>query len=191
MPAEGASSIRVDASAAECLVFTYREGLLSPVAHDLMLRVTRFELAWDGATLTAQFDAGSLRVVQAMKRGKPSPGSLDREDEAEIEEEIASEVLHTRRHPKIGFRSTEVARHGDGFRVEGELTLHGVTHPVSAHVTRRGDRFVTEVRLDQRDYGIRPYAAMLGTLKVKPEVRVRLSVPAAAVPEDPLPTPGG
>ena len=29
-----------------------------------------------------------------------------------------------------------------------------------------------EARIDQRDFGIKPYSAMFGTLKVKPEVVV-------------------
>jgi hypothetical protein len=34
---------------------------------------------------------------------------------------------------------------------------------------------VAEFRIDQRDFGIKPYSAMLGTLKIKPEVVVRVS----------------
>jgi len=37
----------LDASTAECLVFTEKEGLLSGVAHDLKLRVERFRLRID------------------------------------------------------------------------------------------------------------------------------------------------
>jgi hypothetical protein len=34
------------------------------------------------------------------------------------------------------------------------------------------------VVLNQPEFGITPYRAMMGTLRIKPEVRVRISVPA-------------
>ena len=39
---------------------------------------------------------------------------------------------------------------------------------------------------NQPDYGIKPFTAMLGTLKVKPKLRVRVSVAAAELPDDPF-----
>ncbi len=38
--------------------------------------------------------------------------------------------------------------------------------------------WTAEVRLQQPDFGIRPYRAMLGTLRVQPDVLIRMSVPA-------------
>ena len=55
---------------AECLVFTYKAGLLAGVAHDLKLRAERFEIAIDDEGIRAQFDAASLRVVCAQAGGK-------------------------------------------------------------------------------------------------------------------------
>lgn len=37
------------------------------------------------------------------------------------------------------------------------------------------------VTLDQRDFGIKPFSAMLGTLKIKPTVVVRLVCAAEAL----------
>jgi len=45
---------------------------------------------------------------------------------------------------------------------------------------RDGDRYVASVPLRQEDFGIRPYSNFFGGLKVKPDVVVRLSMPAAA-----------
>jgi hypothetical protein len=101
--------IRVDASSAECLVLTEKEGLLSAVAHDLKMRVTQFELAWDGATLTARFEPNSLRVVDARKRGRENAEALGDDGKVKIEQSIVSDVLHAQRYPTIEFRSTEVA----------------------------------------------------------------------------------
>jgi hypothetical protein len=178
--------IRMDASSAECLVLTEKEGLLSAVAHDLKIRVTRFELAWDGATLTASFDPRSLRVVNALKSGREDAEALGDADKAKIEQSLVADVLDAKRYPKIEFRSSEVVAEGKGYRIKGDLTLHGVTRGISPKVSLRGDRWGAQISINQPDYGIKPFSAMLGTLKVKPKLRVRVSVPAAEIPDDPF-----
>ena len=55
--------------------------------------------------------------------------------------------------------------------------LNGITSLVAALIW-----MVTVVRLHQPDFGIKPYSALLGTLKIKPEVTVRCSVPRASLP---------
>jgi polyisoprenoid-binding protein YceI len=161
---------RFDAASAECLVFAFREGLLSAVGHDVCLRVTSFVVdVGDGDVITADFDAGSLRVE----------GQVNALDRRQIERNAANDVLDARRFPKIAFRSTKVTRDGARARIEGELTLHGATQPIALDAADDGQRWRAEVRLDQRRFGIRPYSAMLGTLKVKPEVVVRISLPRA------------
>jgi hypothetical protein len=174
----------LDASTAECLVFTHKEGLLSAVAHDLEIRVGSFELDVDDATLAvrARFDAASLRVVGAMHGGTLAANVLGDADKHKIEQHLAEDVLHVREHPSIVFASSSVTRDGDGFRIDGELTLHGATRPLSLVARPEGDRLVAEVSIHQPAYGIKPFTAMLGALKVKPDVTVRCSVPRASVP---------
>lgn len=170
---------RYDASSARCEILTFKEGLLSAVAHDLCLRVGHFSLELrDDESIVATFDPRSLRVEHAMKDGRPAPGTLSDKQKREIEGNIAKDVLHVRRHAEIAFRSSRVTGEGDERRVEGTLTLHGTERTIVAKAQRRDGRWSTEVELHQPDYGIRPYSAMLGTLKIRPAVRVRLSVPA-------------
>jgi hypothetical protein len=175
-------TVEVDAASAECLVFTEKEGLLSKVAHDLKIRVTEFSLAWDGTTLTARFDPRSLRVVDAMLKGRENPAALSDSDKKKIEKSIVADVLHARKHRSIEFESSEVVSEGKGYRIKGELTLHGVTRPISAKVNPSAGRWSTRLSINQPDYGIEPFSAMLGTLKVKPKLHVRLSVPDGALP---------
>ena len=172
-----------DASTAECLIFTYKEGLLSAVAHDLKLRVGRFRVEIDGASaVSASFDASSLRVVTAMRGSAESPATLSDKDRRDIEENTAKDVLETKRHKEIRFASTAVERAGDGYRVQGRLTIKGRERPISLQVQREGDRLVGEMTLHQPDFGVKPFSAMLGALRIKPDVRVRVSVPATAMP---------
>lgn len=169
-----------DATTAECLVFTFKEGMLSAVAHDLRIRVGRLSVTIDEAagSVSATFFADSLRVDCAMKAGREDHGALRPGHKREIEGNIVDDVLHARRHPEISFRSTRVEGEGDERRVHGTLSLHGVQRPLQATARRQGGRWVTEVELHQPDFGIKPYSAMLGTLRIRPAVRVRLSVPA-------------
>jgi hypothetical protein len=173
---------RFDATSAECLVLTFKEGLLSAVAHDLQIRVTRFSIDIDDATraITARFEAGSLKVRGAVHDGALHEGTLSDADKRKIEQNIADDVLAVRSHPEIRFSSSEVTPEGDGFRVRGELALHGRTRPIEVVAQKKGDRLVAEVPIHQPDFGIKPYSAMLGTLKIKPDVIVRCSVPATA-----------
>jgi polyisoprenoid-binding protein YceI len=158
---------RFEPPAADCRVFTYKEGLLSPVAHDLEIEVTRFHVEVDGA-VSARFDAASLRVVRSIG------GTLSARDRAEIERNIRDHVLHAARYPWIEFRSTEIADH----TVRGVLSLCGRERPLTVEARREGERTVVEATLHQPDFGIKPFTAMLGTLRIRADVRVRVSVPA-------------
>lgn len=160
---------RYDASTAEILVFTFKDGLLSAVAHDLKLKATRFTLTHAEGSAQLDLDASSLRVVTAMKIGVESPGTLPAMATGEIEKNIQTDVLNSKRFPSIQFVSTSVSDR----EVVGQLTLHGHTHEVRG--PRNGK--TVEFKVDQRQFGIKPYTAMLGTLKVKPEVVVRVTIP--------------
>ncbi len=166
---------------ATCHVFTEKEGLLSKVAHDLRIRVDSFEVSIEGEgderAVHATFDPRSLVVETALASGRDNPGALSASDFRKIEDTIRKEVLHTRKHPKIEFRSTRVEDDGDDLRVTGELTLHGRTRELRLRVRDAGEAWETEATLHQPDFGIAPYKAMLGTLKIKPDVRVKLRVP--------------
>ncbi len=169
---------------ATCEVLTFREGLLSAVAHDLLLRATAFRIAIDPAApaVSADFEAASLRVVTAMRDGRPLPDALRPADAREIEATIAREVLRASRFPGIRFVSTAASRTQAGYQVTGHLTLCGTTRAVALFARREAGRLSAEVPIQQPDYGIRPYRAMLGTLRVKPEVVVRVTIPAEELP---------
>jgi polyisoprenoid-binding protein YceI len=165
---------------AEALVFTFKDGLLSKIAHDLKVRITRFSLDLDpvAAKISAEFDPKSLQVVNAVHDGAEDPKALSDADKEKIASQIQKEVLETDAHPKVTFNSTQVTRRPDGgYNIKGDLTLHGTTRPISTETRVEGGKQVAEVQIDQPDFGVVPFKAMMGTLKVKPEVRVRVSIP--------------
>lgn len=157
----------------ELVVFTFKDGLLSRVAHDLKLTVQDPEVVRAGARLSVTVAVTSLRVSCAMKRGREDHRALSAKDRAEIERTIAAEVLHSDRHPLIRYEGEIV-----GQQIVGHLTLRGVTRSLTLPWQQQGSAMVGEVRIDQRDFGITPYRAMMGTLKLKPALTVAWRLPA-------------
>jgi polyisoprenoid-binding protein YceI len=164
---------------ASCEVLVFREGLLSAVGHDLLLRATAFEIAIDleRPAISVLVEASSLRVVSAMRDGRPLPGALGPADVRDIEATTAAKVLRAPRFPRIRFESAAVSRLGAGYQVQGSLALAGVTRPMAFPVRREGARLTAAVTVHQPDFGIRPYRTMMGALRVRPDVLVRASVP--------------
>jgi len=158
---------------AGCRVFTYKEGLLSAVAHDLAIDVARFSVEIDpvARTVAAELDATSLRVASALVDGKATD-SLSAHDRATIERAIADEVLETRRFPIIRF-----AGRADERAIDGTLDLHGVRRTLRVPFVTDGNFWVATATLHQPDFKIRPYRAFLGTLRVRAEVKVVVRIP--------------
>ncbi len=168
-----------DQENAQCFVYTQKEGLLSAAAHDLKIRVSRFAIQIDDASVRGSFDPSSLQVICATHHGIDAPTALSSRDRATIEENILGEVLHATAFPVIEFTSDAVVRTPDGSRIDGQLHLHGTTRPLSVFAKQSIE---CEVVLDQRDFGIKPYSAMLGSLRVQPHVRVVLKLVPPAKP---------
>jgi polyisoprenoid-binding protein YceI len=173
-----------DPTTAEVQVFTFKEGLLSAIAHDLQIKVTAFSVNVHGEgqspVVEARFDPTSLRVTTAMRDGAPAPSLLSDGDKRKIEGNIVDEVLLARRNPEIRFVGERLEKSGTGGTLHGKLHLGGRERALAVSLRQEGDRWIGEATLHQPDFGIKPYSAMLGTLKIKPDVRVRISLPRAA-----------
>jgi hypothetical protein len=110
-------------------------------------------------------------VVRALRHGRVEP--LSSADCREIEQKIVSEVLEPERFGDIEFHATRLGRS----EVSGHLRLHGRERQLSIAIRRDPGRYVAEVTLHQPDFAIVPYSGFLGSLRVRPDVRVRMSLP--------------
>jgi polyisoprenoid-binding protein YceI len=165
-------------------VHTTREGLGARVAHDLTLEAARWsaEVTLDADDITrssasATIDGPSLEVIEG--RGGAIP--LSDKDRADIRKNIAQKVLQLDRHPEITFRSTGVeAPSQDRLVVSGELTVAGTTRPARLELRREtgadSDHLSGRVTITQSQWGIKPFSAMLGALKVADNVDVEIDV---------------
>jgi hypothetical protein len=162
---------RADENNAEVLVFTFKEGLLSAMAHDLKIKVGHFSIELEGDALAATFDPKSLKVVTTRKDGKDAPGLLPNMLYAEIEKNAREDALNAKKFPVIRYAAALGKE-----EVAGQLTLCGQTREVRCKRSETPTHQVAEAWVDVRDFGMKPYSAMLGTLKVQPRVQVVVSV---------------
>jgi polyisoprenoid-binding protein YceI len=156
-------------------VHTRRGGAAAKAGHDLVIHVTRWEGTLEvgedaqptGATLSA--DATSLRV----REGSGGIQALGDEDKANIEQTIDDEVLKRR---DIVFRSTRVEPGAEGrLSMQGELSLAGQTKPIAFDLAIGDDGHVSATAvITQTRWGLKPYSALFGTLKVLDDVEVSL-----------------
>lgn len=102
------------------------------------------------------------------------PMGKDRDDAPKVEASMREHVLHPERYPTIAFRSRSVTPIEGGVRVAGDLTLVGTTRPVTVdmRVQASARRILAEGRfsIKQSDWGIEPYSAALGAIKVADRV---------------------
>jgi hypothetical protein len=156
-------------------VRTGRAGAAAKAGHDLVIEVTSWEatliLAEDRAESSIELsaDATSLRVIGGSGGIQP----LGDDDKRNIEQTIDDEVL---KRESISFRSTEMRpQDGGGIGVEGDLTILGRAGPTSFDLMVSDDgSLAATARFIQSDWGMKPYSALFGALKVADEVVVEL-----------------
>ncbi|MBI1766442.1 MAG: YceI family protein [Acidobacteria bacterium] len=165
-------------------VFVAKAGLLSGIAHDHNIGVKGFsgEINVPGAS----FDAGSVQL-EVQTESLTLLDNISEKDRAEITKNMRGAVLETAKFPKVVFRSTSLTgftpkENGASFTLNGDLTLHGITKrlalPVTVVQTGQTLRITGQYTLHQTDFGITPYSAALGTIKVKNDVVIKFNLVA-------------
>jgi hypothetical protein len=152
-------------------VKTTRDGVAGAAGHDLVLDVARWKAPIGVAEtlrISVHAKGNSLRVLSGSGGAKP----LTDADNAKIEKSINDKVL---RGQAISFRSDTVQITEDGGRVNvrGQLSLVGSTQAVSFPMSIRGDGSASaSASVTQSSFGIKPFTAMLGALKVGDKVEI-------------------
>jgi len=161
---------------AKLLIRTGRRGGAAKAGHDLEIEVTSWRATVEAGgepsetQLRLSADSRSLRVLN----GTGGMMALDDDDKDNIRQTIDDEVL---KGTAIEFRSTAVnAANGDSrLDVRGELELFGRRAPVSFELQLSDDgRLAGTATIAQSDWGIKPYSALFGALKVADEVQVQV-----------------
>ena len=162
-------------------VKTSRTGIGARAGHDLTIEAGRWTAIMHSEggppRLILEVDPRSLHVLDGAGGAKP----LHEKDRGEIEANLHRRVLESDRYPRIAFRAREwevLGEDGTGIRavVTGDLDLHGQQRPVTAEVQLLWGGSTTRVTatatVAQSQWGIKPYAAFLGALRVADQVRI-------------------
>jgi YceI-like domain len=158
-------------------VFTFKEGLMSAVAHDLRVQLRSFELTLDGTEVKGEFDLKSLFVEGPMVDGVLLAEQYDAGKRAEVAKAMHGEVLHTDKHPKAAFTgSATMGASGDGYHVAGQLQLAGNSQTLSFDVRNEHGTYRSEFELKPSRWGIAQYKALFGAIKLKDMLKVELAL---------------
>ncbi|CAA9521953.1 MAG: hypothetical protein AVDCRST_MAG67-3430 [uncultured Solirubrobacteraceae bacterium] len=149
-------------------VETGRSGAAAKAGHDLIIDVTSWEATLevgDSSSLSLSADSTSLRV----REGKGGMQALKDDDIDDIHKTIDKDVLKKK---DITFTSSSVETAGDGLKVSGDLEVGGKSKPISFDLSETGGTVTGNAAFKQSDWGIKPYSALFGALKVNDEVNV-------------------
>ena len=179
-----AARYKIDAAQSRFTVRAFAGGFLSAFAHDhnIAIRDIGGEADFtygtvEPASLRITIKADSLAVTDKIKES----------DREKIESTMRNEVLEVAKHPEITFKSNSVTatKTGDGqyqARISGDLTLHGVTRPLTISAQLEfGDKTLRAkgaFTLKQSSFEIKPVSVAGGTIKVKDELKFTFEIVA-------------
>jgi hypothetical protein len=159
-------------------IFTFKEGLLAAAAHDLRLRLDEFTCRLEGEALVVEVQLNSLYVDGPVRGGLVRPDEYDARQRADIERAARREVLRADRFPTATFDG-QASRAAGGYEVRGTLNLAGREGALSFSMKQDGAAYRGAFELQPSRWGIAPYRAMLGAIRVQDRVRIEVAVTAA------------
>jgi polyisoprenoid-binding protein YceI len=173
----------IDAGTSRFTVRAFASGLLSGLGHNPVVAIRGFngEAYWDPDAPTD----GYLRLV-ILAASLAVQNDVSDKDRREMERGMQNEILEIVRYPEIAFESTGISVLRDNgavqVRIDGKLTLHGITRPQSlaAQIAPIGDtlRASGEFALRQTDYHIKLASMAAGALKLKDELKFTFDIVA-------------
>ncbi len=161
----------IDPARSTVTVRVAKAGLFAAFGHNHVVRapIQQGEVNVARHSVVLAFASARLQVED--------PGVSPKERSEVQQTMLGPQVLDTARYPEIRFASTQAEPERNGWRVQGQLSLHGVTRPLAVEVTSAGaGAYRGRARLRQTDFGIQPVRIAGGTVKVKDEVTVEFNI---------------
>lgn len=162
----------IDTQRSKITIHVGKAGLFSAAAHE----------HWVNAPIAsgAIGETGAASVafkVQSAKLMLKSDPKVDAKTYEQIQRDMDEMTLETAKYPEIAFRSTHVEKVAEGkFKVDGALTLHGVSRPVSVNVRREGDSYTGHAVIKQTDFGIKPISLGGGLIRIKDSLDIDFQI---------------
>ena len=172
LPLASAQDRSIDTARSTITIHAGKSGLFSAAAHD--------------HTIDAPIASGTIResgamhiefTVEAAKMTVRADPKVDAKTQATIQADMEDMTFESKKFPQIAFRSSHIDKiPGDQWKVDGALTLHGVTKPVSLVVRQTAESYSTHTVIKQTDFGIKPISIGGGMIKVKNEVELDFQI---------------
>jgi len=162
----------IDTQRSAITIHVGKSGLLSAAAHEHTVNAP----ISSGVIVESGAPRIEFRVETAKMTVKPD-SRIDPKDQATIQTHMEELVLETKKFPEIAFRSSRVQKLADGqWKVDGNLSLHGVAKAISLTVKQTGESWTTHTVIRQTDFGITPISIAGGVIKVKNEVEIDFQI---------------
>lgn len=159
-------------------VHTFREGAFSALGHDLEFELATFELEEKDGSFRARLDLRTLEPRGALRNGMLDPGSLSRTELAQIRQSAHEVVLETTKYQEARVQG-RYELSGERASVHAELELRGRTLPLDFVAARDGGVLRARIELVPSRFGIKPYRAFLGALRLRDHVEVIVEITQA------------
>ncbi len=102
--------------------------------------------------------------------------SLSDKDRRDIDKNINEKVLETGKFPELKFAASSCSGSEPNFKAAGNLTIKGTSRPVDVDVNVNGSTVTAKTSISQKDFGIKPFSAMMGAIKLRDDVDFELTV---------------
>jgi hypothetical protein len=150
-------------------IFTYREGLLSRIAHDLRFILPSSVLNQTGDEITGRFKLSQIQLEGALVQGKLAPKLLTEKDRRKILKNLHEKILQSAKHP-----FAEVNGRLNDKRFEGQLGLRNQKAPISCPIQTTAQGFEGQFEIQPSHWGIAPFKAIFGAIQLQDRIGVAL-----------------
>lgn len=161
----------INAQKSVITVHVFKAGLFSAFGHnhEISAPIRQGTVSQETQSVQLVVDARNMRVMDKDVSDK---------DRTEIQQTmLGPKVLDVQNYPGISFRSRQVRPLGEGkWSVEGDLTVRGISRPVTVTVSGADGHYRGSSQITQKDFGIIPVSAAGGTVKTKNEMRVEFEI---------------
>lgn len=198
-PSAGPVTYTLDATKSWLYVVVYNDpsGLASRLGHDHAIKATMFtgKVVWDTANPAAcvvdiSFPVDTLRPDPPGMReraGLPADGAVGEGSLQTIRENfLGKSQLDAANYPTISYKAKTCDGTTGKVKVTGDLTIHGVTKPVTVTLDVKPDptsfaaagSFTTTVT----NFGFKPFSNLGGALRNKDEIKFVIDVVGTKTP---------
>lgn len=172
LPVLNAQSVPIDTARSTITVHVGKAGLLSSVGHEHWINAP----ISSGSVRTSGDLGVDFKVETARMSVKPD-AKVDAKAQAAIQKDMQEMTLDSAKYPEITFASMRVETAGDNqWKIQGNLSLHGETKPLTVLVRRAGEAYSGYASLKQTDFGIKPFTAEGGMIKIKNEIDIEFQI---------------